>query len=205
MDTYTQEESMIVYPQALRIKYDLKDLKLYKSMILVFIILIPVSFVSLIMGGRISRLFLILGSVFWTGPFVLVAMIVNYIRSTQYLKRLEIYGYMLPYDKREHHSSLLFLPRNEEKYNAAISGKQDSIRLSIACIAISILLFVSSVNLFIFRNGELGDDRYMLFAIWNAFTVLSGLFSIRYYRESDDEKYRDDVVTDLGRKARNYL
>lgn len=150
-------------------------------------------------------LIFVAGSMYFA-PMILFAVVVDYLRGTQYLKRLERHGYTIPYKKSDYSNRLDLLPRDNKKACAyKPSGSRDSLLLCNVCIVIAILLLVSSTFLFIIGNGCLGRTRYLLFAIWNVFTLVTIGLSVSYYFESDDTKYRDDVEIDPSRKERRYF
>lgn len=199
-----------------RIKYDKKDRRAY------FIIGI-VSFLTIILLSVLSDVdnFGSFGAISYlialASGLLLIGTVFKYIDCCDYLKKLDRNGYLIPLDKKEYGYSLEELKRisDEERQNneksvleaTADSKKRDSrsIIFCVASIVIYIFSLIYSVDFLTSKYPLYGEPAKNAFVFMLVFDCIWLIFAIKYYIQSNNEKYKD--ITDIceGKKSRPTL
>lgn len=195
-------------PKEMMIRYDRKDrrLTIYAMLIWPASILLFFIFHTLenwIKGDGIELitacLFLLAVQI---GPILFIVMLSKLVECTAYFKRLDRHAYLIPEDKKEYGSLLQNLPRGY-LVNTPATSRECEI-FSVVYAAISVIMFAFSVWHFLICNGCLGNSRYILFAIWNGFTLMVIYHACRCNWEKDNSRYCDDVELDPDRILRHH-
>lgn len=124
-----------------------------------------------------------------------------------YLRRLKKHGYMLPKNKKEVDNGLAGLRGGIADMENNTEGKcTESIALTMICFIISIAILISTVCFFLQYNRFLSAGNMIIFGVVHIamFLVWLGL-GLRFDRQSDNSKYKDDVEPDAGRKPRTSI
>lgn len=182
-----------------KIKYDLHTIKILKitTLISFFFFATAILVPNLLKGNVFAIYYFLFG--FYIGGGVFIFSFLNLISGIFYVKRLRKHGYEVPHNRKDYDNRLEQLPRQtEDMANTTFWW----------CGAIGIIYMV------IFLLGELWNTGYYVswcFMKDNAvvitfflaiFDLLWLVVGIRYWRQRNNELFRDDVEVDPARKER---
>ncbi len=191
-----------------KIKYDCHDRKLFlicasiNTAITIFLCIISTTHILNEISDEAATFIILGGYIFF--PFVSLLLWIYVLKSTFYLKRLKVYGYEVPLNKKDFYSSLNQLPKVNTAITHSSGRNKESFILSVfsLCIFLGVVL---NIVVFYFQHELMGDLAYYgaygsipLLIFW---FILSGV----YWNQSYMHKYRDDVETDITRRQRKQI
>jgi len=191
-----------------KIKYDCRDRKLFlifasiNTSITIFLCIISTTHILNEISDEAATFIILGGYIFF--PFVSLLLWLYVLRSTFYLKRLKVYGYQVPCNKKDFYSSINQLPRINTTIINSSGRNRESFMLSVfsLCIFLGVVL---NIVVFYFQHELMGDLAYFgaygsvpLLIFW---FILSGM----YWNQSYTQKYSDDVEADITRKQRKQI
>lgn len=196
--TYSVKGIKMKKQMEVRIKYDKRQMSVIKAAAIVATIMFVLSIVLMFMeirGTEILTFFLLYigggGAVFCYAALVAGGM---------YMRRLKAYGYQIPEKKSDYDGRLEKLPRQKIADVKSIYSRHSK-----GCFLACILLFAVFVILdvyYLFKWKFMGDNCKSLFILCFIFYLIWIVFALALKKQSNVEKYRDDVEVDASRKER---
>lgn len=188
----------------MKIKYDLRTLKLTKIVAIVssvmFLIGLALLFWDSVMeqfGNGLLGLWLL----FFEGAgLVMILCWGSYWAGRCYMKRLKSYGYELPINKKDYNNNLRNLPIVAEPEGVSLGSKY-----SRAFMIVALALYVIFLGLDIYYYAKwnfMGENSLGLFIVIMILHLFWVFFALALRKQSNKEKYRDDVEKDYSRKTR---
>ena len=137
-------------------------------------------------------------------PIVAVVCCIKFVECCWYFKRLIKYGYERP-DKKEKYSYMLqYLPREKTTQSMNKGNSAESMMLTGITVYIGMSTLAGGVWLLL-KYLFLGNDAWFIFGMicfmalgW----IVAGIF---FWRQRNNQKYKDDVEPDSTRKSRKHL
>lgn len=181
-----------------RIKYDKQSMKVLKGTSIVATILFIVGIVLMFMeinGTEILMLFAL-----YIGAGLSVACYGNLVAGWLYMKRLKCYGYQLPEKKRDYDGIIKNLPKITDVKEISLFGRH-SIWGAGVCIFIFAVFFVLDMVYFL-QWKFMGENCKAVFVLCFFFYLVWIVLALVLTKQSNKDKFRDDVETDTTRKER---
>ncbi len=184
-----------------QIKYDRLSAKILKWTGIFCAVLFVLGGVMLL--GEIDGTELLMLVCLYMGGGVGIVSALAFIGSIFYFKRLEKYGYEIPYKRSEYARLLRNVPRNpaaKQEEQKSLCSKESKI-----LAGISLILFVVCVGMdihYYITWSFMGENCSTLFVLTLLFYCIWLIFALVMYKQSNPLKYRDDVETDMTRKER---
>lgn len=181
-----------------RIKYDKKIMK----MLIIFgtasalLVLSGIVMLALEVRAALGFLFFAIAP----GGLVCAAIWLYYAGGKMYFKRLKRYGYSIPESAKEYGYRLENVPREGKITEKSVFSKVNvigsyvSFGLSMAAIILDVAYFI--------RWKNIGENAYALTVVFIIPAVIWLCYALALLRQSNKEKYRDDVEIDPSRKRR---
>ncbi|MGN0495870.1 MAG: hypothetical protein ACI4GW_06560 [Lachnospiraceae bacterium] len=181
-----------------RIKYDKQSMTVLKGTSIVATILFIVGIVLMFMeinGTEILMLF-----VLYIGAGLSVACYGNLLAGWLYMKRLKCYGYQLPEKKRDYDGKIENLPKLTDVEETSLFYQYSiwGARFCIFIFAVFVLLDVFYLQQWKF----MGENCKAVFVLCFFFYLVWIVLALVLTKQSNKDKYRDDVETDTTRKER---
>lgn len=181
-----------------RIKYDKRSMTIIKVTSIVATILFVVGIALMFMeinGTELPTLFAL-----YIGAGLSVVCYVNLVAGWLYMKRLKKYGYMIPEKKSDYDGKIENLPKLNNVEDTSIFSEH-SIWGYRACILIFAVFIILDVGYFL-QWKFMKETCKSLFVLCFFFYLIWILFALVLKKQSNKEKYRDDVEPDTTRKER---
>lgn len=181
-----------------RIKYDKQSITIIKGTAVAATILFFVGLALMLMeinGTEILTLFAL-----YIGAGLSVACYIALVAGWLYMKRLKGYGYKVPENKGDYDGKIENLPKLinvEETSIYSVHSKW----CSRACVLIFAVFLVLDV-LYFLKWKFMKDNCKSLFVLCFFFYLIWIIFALALKKQSNREKYRDDVEPDNKRKER---
>lgn len=191
------------------IKYDCQDRKLFLGIAIIFTILsvCMILFSELPIMDVVTLEFMIvlimLGG-FLCFPVIAFMAWMGFLSSTLYLRRLKIYGYEIPRNKKIFSSRLDMLGKTGDSLVNPDSQSKESMVLAAISVSIFAGVFINAV-VFYFQYRELEDLAY--FGVYGSipFLLFWLIIACVFWRQRLRDKYKDDVESDEKRKTRKHI
>ncbi len=138
--------------------------------------------------------------IFLAGGIFIVSL-AGIISAKMYFGRLAAYGYEIPDNKRTYSNQLENLPRASMIIEqTSLFGKYSRYGM-FACLCLYAVFMAINSILFI-KWKFMGEDNITVFIMFSVFLLIWLILVIVLKRQSNKDKYRDDVETDTSRKVR---
>ena len=181
-----------------RIKYDKQSMTMIKATAIAATIIFFIGIVLMLMeisGTEILVLFAL-----YIGAGVSVACYMALVAGWLYMKRLTGYGYQIPEKKSDYDEKIENLPRLYSVDAISIYGKHSK-WCSRACILLFAVFFC--LDMIFFQQWKfMKGNCDSLFVLCLFFYSIWIVFALALKKQSNSEKYRDDVEADITRKER---
>lgn len=189
----------------MRIRYDISTLKYTKIVAVISTVL----FLLGIVASCCDTLFAnaatwILGAIVFCIEGAGLIMILcwgSYFRGRCYIKRLKAYGYEVPYNKKEYGCDVRTLPKIGEPEGVSLGGKYSKAFMIISLIMYVVLLALDGYYFAKWRP-LIKDSADALYFMLMTFHLFWPIYAFILNKQSDKDKYRDDVEQDFSRKPR---
>lgn len=193
-----------------KIKYDIRDKKIYLILAVVTTIIFAVCFLMLQMDLEVENLsaafyasFMIVSTIFL--PIISFAMWVMFFDSLTYLKRLDKYGFVLPNNKKDYDASLEKLPIKEDDYSMQDKEESNGSK-ALAYISWFISLGMAGYTIWYFIRFSHMLENVGFFGLVSIFITLCWLvFGFYFFKQRKTDKYRDDVDYKSTLKVRKHF
>ncbi len=182
-----------------KIKYDVKDKKIYFRLAIIVLILFIADIVVLNVAdlGRMStelEVFLVILSMV-LGPLDF-ALWVRYAEVVGYLHRLSKYGYELPYNKKDYGD-------NQEQLIHSVDNMKQLSDKNIGSIILTICSGGTLIGLIIYYYSKTWQYSSVVFGgVLPIIIIMWLILAIYYARQISNREYKDDVQIDALRKDR---
>lgn len=193
----------------MRIKYDLKSLKYTK-------IVGIISLVLCLLGFGVASCEILFEEVgFFTESWFLGLIVFciegaglvtvlcwgSFLVGKCYILRLKSYGYELPLRKKDYDFDVRKLPKVSEPKGVSIGSKYSKTFMIISLVMYIILLVLDS---YYYAKWHIlvKDSAEALFVLLMIFHLFWPIFAFVLNKQSDKDRYRDDVETDFSKKPR---
>ena len=186
----------------MKIKYDKKSFQLYICATIWAAIIFAIGIFIIMRGTRNLQLEGLCIFLLYVGGITFLICLSNAVEAYFYFRRLKRYGYEVPYRKKDFGNDLQNLPRNMEISETSIYCKYNKMGAIASLIAFGIFLALDI--LYFVEWHFMKDDCNALFVM---ILILNSIFWLPFgfimIKQSNPEKYRDDVELDRNRKVRN--
>lgn len=182
----------------IRIKYDKLQMKAIKVTAVIAAILFVVGIVLVqmeISGTEVLMLFAL-----YIGAGLSVACYAALVSGWLYMKRLNGYGYEIPENKSDYNGKIENLPKLKNIDATSIYSKHSK-WCSRACFLIFVIFLLFDVSYFL-QWKFMEENCKSLFVLCFFFYLIWLVFALVLKKQSNKEKYRDDVEVDATRKER---
>lgn len=189
----------------MRIKYDLQSIKCTKILAVITLIMFITGIVLSIFDPFTNLeandfIIIIIVICIEGGGFLSLLCWISYFMGTCYIKRLIAYGYEIPYRKKDYNNNLNNLPITEASQGKSIGSKYSRIFMFI-----SIFIYILFLSLDIYYYAKwyfMKDSATALFILLMIFHLFWPIFALILKKQSNKDKYRDDVEKDYTKKPR---
>lgn len=183
----------------IKIKYDLKSYKIIKVILAISGCMLALALLLIsteIQGTEVLSLLLL-----YIGGGLFIYCLLESLSAFCYFKRLKVYGYTVPEDKNDYAGFLQNLPRNPDNQACSVYSKFNKIAIIVCFIMLGIC---SILDFSFFIKWHFMDGNCMfLFMVTLVFYLIVWLILVLImHKQSNADKYRDDVEIDTGRKTR---
>lgn len=185
---------------SIKIKYDKNTIQILFTIVILCAALFGISLLLFLEVSGLELLWLVS---FYMGGGVGIVSLAALISGKFYLRRLKAYGYVLPECKKDYGGNLENLPKAENN-----NGKSIFARHSLWGMLGSIGLYFNFMLLdlqYFLKWKFLGDNAKAMFIICALFYLVWLIQAFLLWKQSNPEKYRDDVEPDYSRKERMSL
>lgn len=191
------------------IKYDKRDKKILIIVAIACTIFGILSMMTMESRGFVERIqsSIVLTTVLFgyiMAPIVAVVCWIKFVECCWYFKRLRKYGYEIPNKKEKYSYMLKYLPREKILQSKNKGYSAESMILAGIIIFIGMSTVAGGVWLLL-KYLFLGNDAWFIFGMicfmalgW----IVAGIF---FWRQRNNQKYKDDVEPDSTRKSRKHL
>ncbi|MDO5155463.1 MAG: hypothetical protein Q4D51_05815 [Eubacteriales bacterium] len=172
-----------------KIQYDLQTQKILVISTIVSFVILGFSVLGVCLDFQSMAILLLFGLYIGGGVFLVSSL--NLIGAVCYLNRLKRHGYVLPVNKKEYDNDLRNVPCSGIQIEGATYNK-DSIILAVVHMALFVGLNAWNISFFLRWHNHLQDSNFLT----GVFVVLDLgwlIAAIRYFKQGNNEKYRDDV------------
>lgn len=189
-----------------KIKYDKRDRKLFLSLAIITTSIVLVCFILMNtewpenLEASVVGVLMVIG--FTVFPVVALATWVMFADSHTYLKRLEIYGCIVPDNKKEYDNNLENLARGE---HVAFSGSSKESKI---LAIISWIIFLGMVGYSVFlgiRFSHMLENVAFFIIVSVALAIFWLVFGFSFWKQRLRDKYKDDVESNSSLKPRKHL
>lgn len=181
-----------------RIKYDKQSMTILKGTAIFATILFVVGLILMLIEISSTEVIMLLA--LYIGGGLAFACYTALVAGWLYMKRLMRYGYKLPDNKTHYDGKLENLPKLNNVEEASIYSVHSK-WCSKACALIFALFLVLDV-LYFLKWKFMEDNCKSLFVLCFFFYLIWIIFALALKKQSNKEKYRDDVEIDASRKER---
>lgn len=189
-----------------RIKYDKRDRKLYLILAVITTILIVVGLLLMntewpnsLNAAVVGVMIVVCFTVF---PVVAFATWVMFADSHMYLKRLNIYGYIVPDNKKQYDNNLESLVSGELKVFS--EPNKESMMLAVVSWVISFGMVGYSIFLSLRFSHMLENVAFFIIATV-AMAIFWLVFGFSFWKQRKRDAYKDDVELNSSLKPRKHL
>ena len=188
----------------MKIKYDKRTIK----------VLLITTFASLVLflAGMIVMYFEITGLALlflfgiYAGGGLLIYSLLNLVCAVCYFRRLKMHGYEVPYDRNSYGNDLKNVPNScdsESSIDISNQRSKESVILAIFHFMVFVFTNVWNICYIIHWYKYVEDNAVFLLCVQIILDLGWLIAAIVYFRQRDNEKYRDDVELDLSKKERS--
>ncbi len=181
-----------------RIKYDKQSMTILKGTAILATILFVVGLILMLI--EISGTEVIMLLALYIGGGLAFACYTALVAGWLYMKRLKRYGYKIPENKSHYDGKIENLPKLINVEETSIYSLHSK-WCSRACALIFAVFFVLDV-LYFLKWKFMKDNCKSLFVLCFLFYLIWIIFAFALKKQSNKEKYRDDVEIDTARKER---
>lgn len=197
------------------IKYDQRQIKILRIMTVLFGILTVLSWIFMFADfdafdksadliGVLDIVYVVIfcSSVI-SGP-VFLCSLYQLLSGMSYMRRLQQHGYELPEDKRQYDYILEKLPKQQSTADVVTkveSRNKHSFMLGVLSLLLLIIFGVCNVLYLVewsFYHEEIGFMICMIFVV----DIVLLVYSVLFFRQTNEVRYKDDVEIDSNRKNR---
>lgn len=181
-----------------QIKYDKQSMNIIKNIAIVATIIFALGITLMVMeinGTEILMLF-----VLYIGGGLSVGCYAALVAGCLYIKRLKGYGYKIPEKKSDYDGKVENLPKLDHVEETSIYSKHSKWG-SRACLLMFIIFVVLDV-IYYQQWKFMKDNSKSFFVLCFLFYLIWVLFALVLKKQSNKNKYRDDVEPDVARKIR---
>lgn len=180
--------------KAIKIRFDLRDVKIYRLIFLVSFLLFASGFLLLFLELAGSEIFILFA--LYMGGGVSLFSGLYWFCAALYVRRLVWYGYKAVYDKREYEGVLSNLPREGENTSYPNFSKIFWY-ITLACFAMAIIWDFGFLFSWDFRDLVMSSAMLLVFSdiIWIIVTIFGA-------KQRNSKKYRDDLELCNSKKQR---
>lgn len=182
----------------IRIKYDKQQMKAIKITAVIATILFVVGIV--LMQMEISGTEVLILFALYIGAGLSLACYGALVSGWLYMKRLNGYGYEIPENKRDYDGKIENLPKLKNIDGTSVYSKHSK-WCSRTCFLIFVMFLLLDVNYY-FKWKFMEENCKSLFVLCFLFYLIWPVFALALKKQSNKEKYRDDVEVDAARKER---
>lgn len=185
----------------MKIKYDKKTIQILFTVVIFCAALFGISLLLLFL--EVSGLELLWLVSFYMGGSVGIVSLAALISGKFYLRRLKVYGYVLPERNKDYGGNLENLPKAEENNEKSIFARHSRYGM-FGNIALYIIFMLLDLQYFL-KWKFLGENAKAMFLMCALFYLVWLIQALILWKQSNPEKYRDDVEIDSTRKERMSL
>lgn len=189
----------------MKIKYDLRSLKFTKILAIVSLVLFILGLAASCFDALMENAETwMLGTVIFCiegAGFIMILCWGSYFRGRCYIKRLKAYGYEVPYKKSDYGCDVRNLPKIGEPEGVSIGSKYSKVFMIISLIMYVVLLALDGYYFAKWRP-LIKDSADALYFMLMTFHLFWPIYAFILNKQSDKDKYRDDVEQDFSRKPR---
>lgn len=181
-----------------RIKYDKQSMKMIRGTAIVATLLFAIGIALMFM--EISNVEILVLFAIYLGGGLSIVCYAALVAGWFYRKRLEKYGYCFPEKKSDYGGKIENLPKLNHIEETSLFS-ENSKRCFRACIVLFVVFAVLDVRYYL-QWKFMKENCTTLFGLCFFFYLIWILFALALKKQSNKEKYRDDVEPDTTRKER---
>lgn len=182
------------------IKYDVRTLKILFVTTLFSAFMAVAGFYCMAYEVRgIGLEIMILGFLF-AGIFLYAG--VNFLMGLSYLHRLKVYGYEIPRKREDYGNDLRNVPCLGRTTSRSEGKDRGSMVLCLLYAAVFLLVNTWNIRYFIEYHRLIDNSAEIFLVIMLLFDLFWAIYAVKFYRQGNLQKYRDDVEIDENRKER---
>lgn len=190
----------------MKIKYDKRTKKVLSITTCVSLMLFLAGFI--VMYFEIAGLELLFLFGIYAGGGLLIYSFINLVFAACYFKRLNIHGYEVPYDRNRYGNDLKNVPNScasGSSIDVSNQGSKESVILAIFHLMVFVFANVWNIYYIISWYKYVNDNAVFLLCVQIILDLGWFIAAIVYFRQRNNEKYRDDVELDFSRKERSSI
>lgn len=181
-----------------QIKYDEIKVKIFAIVSVISFIIFCIGIALIFMEIPGTELLLIF--FLYEGVGAGIAGLIGFLSGKAYFRRLKVYGYEIPHSKKAYNNILDELPRDEANSEYSYFAKYSTAGMW-ACYSLWGVFMLMEGAFFIKWKFMLENCRFV--AVMNAILFLLWIvMGLVLKKQSNKDKYRDDVEKDSSRKIR---
>lgn len=185
-----------------KIKYDGRDLKILFTTTIISAVLFFAGIFCMLAEVRGTEVMMLAG--IYVGGGLFLFSFINLLSGSCYRRRLKAYGYEFPYKKEDYNNDLQNVPcaAGASRPEAGNGGGR---LLCFLYAAVFLLAVVWNVRYLVRWQPYVGDASVYVAGIIMLLDSFWGISAFLFYRQTDTQKYRNDVEAEDGRKKRKPL
>lgn len=181
-----------------RIKYDRQTMTIIKGVSIVATILFVLGLALMVMEIAGTEIFTV--SVLFLGGGSSIVSYGALVAGWLYRRRLEKYGYRMPERKRDYGNVIRNLPRQKPVERTSLFSGYSRWGCR-ACILMFAVFLVLDIRYFL-QWKFMGENCRAMFVLCLLFYLIWIFLALVLKKQSNKERYRDDVEPDTARKER---